>query len=81
MTHEQEHPQWPIGKTARVVRRTSVHSSVVEEHTGVVVRHTRTLVILDTGEKFRKPHRLDPEGSKYHLTPHYLDYVTHIVKV
>lgn len=70
------HPEWAaVGSTVRVIRQFS-HSGpdhIVHEHTSVVARHTPTLIILESGEKYRRTHPVD---ERYHLTPRYLDYRT-----
>lgn len=69
-TSSPTHPEWAaVGNTVRVLqkfRQSDTH--IVYEHTAVVVRHTPTLIITDTGKKYRG----------LHLTPRYLNYVTHL---
>lgn len=65
-----DHPDWAaVGKTVRVLQKFS-HSDtyIVDEHTAVVARHTPTLIILESGRKFRN----------LHMVPRYLDYRTHL---
>lgn len=66
------HPErFAVGNKVQVVRRHG--HSVAVRHEATVVRHTATLVILDSGEKFKSgPWSWD----EYVMTPPYLDYRT-----
>lgn len=65
-----DHPEWAaVGSTVRVLRKfryTDDH--IVSEHSAVVVRHTPTLIITDSGQRFRL----------LRLVPAYLNYATYI---
>lgn len=69
---ESNHPAWlAVGEKVQVVR--SHGRSISHRHEATVVRHTATLVILDSGEKFKSgPWSRD----RYVMTPPYLDYST-----
>ena len=66
------HPDWlAVGSSVEVSRRQG-HSKM-PPRTATVVRQTPTLVILDSGERFKA----DPWSvGLYVLTPPYLDYRT-----
>lgn len=68
---EGVHPEWAaVGNTIRVLRKFRyTDDRIVSEHNAVVVRHTPTLIITDSGERFRL----------LRLVPQYLNYVTYIV--
>lgn len=68
-----EHPDWvAVGATVEVIR--SHGRSVTHRRTATVARHTNMLVVLDSGERFRRVSQFSSDD--YELTPRYIDYRT-----
>ena len=68
------HPDWlAVGATVIEVR--ALGRSVAWRQRRTVTRHTRTLVVLDNGSRYRRK-RHGYNSDRYELTPAYLDYQT-----
>lgn len=69
------HPDWlAVGARVEIIRSHG-RSVVVWRRTATVVRHTKTTVVLDNGDRFKRA-RFTPD--EYVLTPPYLDYRTYL---
>ena len=67
-----DHPDWlSVGSPVEIIR--SLGQSRIPPRSAIVERQTKTLIILNTGERFKKD-TWRPET--YVLTPAYRDYRT-----
>ena len=68
------HPDWlAVGSKVEVVRGSL--RSITHRHTAQVLRHTKTLVVLDTGERF-KGVTIGHNNVAYEMIPRYINYRT-----
>ena len=70
------HPDWlAVGAEVEVIR--SHGRSVAHRRKATVARHTKTQVVLDNGDRFRRV-RYGFNSEHYEQTPPYLDYRTRL---
>ncbi len=71
------HPEWlAVGAEVEVIRSTG--RLIMHRKRATVARHTKTLVILDDGDRFKR-NRYGFNSESYEMTPPYLDYRTRLV--